>query len=110
MKVTFAEREIELKPTDRFVLDVDGACTDPYITLEEFLEYCNSTNQDESLGEWAAKMFGKYVNQYEFEGGVYGAFIVRNNVALDDCGQAVIYNSDKEEQFSKELFEETLAA
>ena len=114
MKVTFAKREIELKPTDVFILDVDGGTVDlPVITQDEFVAYlaANSKYQNddvEDMHNWIGNIIEKYSDLYNWEGGVYGVELVRNGVMLTDFGDAIPVNTCG--KFSKELFEATIAA
>lgn len=114
MKVTFAKREIELKPTDVFTIDVDGATVDlPVITQDEFVAYLAAyskyQNDDvEDMHNWINDISVKYSDLYDWDGGVYGVQLIRNGVILTDCGDAIPVNTCG--KFSKELFEATLAA
>ena len=113
MKVTFAKREIELKPTDVFVLDIDSDVNLPVITQDEFVAYlaANSKYQNDDTDDliaWTSDISEKYSDLYNWEGGLYGVEIVRNGVILTECGDAIPVNTCG--KFSKELFEATIAA
>lgn len=113
MKVTFAEREIELKPTDVFILDIDSDVNLPVITQDEFVAYlaANSKYQNDDVEDmqiWIGNISEKYSDLYNWEGGLYGVEIVRNGIILGEGGDAIPVNTCG--KFSKELFEATLAA
>lgn len=111
MKVIFGNREIELKSTDIFVLDVDCAQSEPVITQDEFVAFLAAeslyNNDDtDAMAQWADEIGTKYSDLYDWEGGVYGAFLLRNGVRMASDGSAIT----KEGRFCMKLFEETIAA
>jgi hypothetical protein len=113
MKVIFGNREIELKSTDIFLLDVDGAQSKPIITQDEFVAFLDAYSKwDENESDdsvwtnWGQHITAKYHDLYDWDGGVYGVFLLRNGIMYGEHGRAIT----KDGTFCKQLFEETIAA